>query len=488
MAARTERVPSRAVRAVSPEQGLALFEAALGSAEPVLAPLPLDRSPGAVAAGTPVPPPLRGLLRPARPTASSTSGDEETGPGEAAGAWRARLAALSEPERLPALRELIRAEVAAVLGHTDVGAVDRAFPELGFDSLTSVLLRNRLTLLTGIPLAATVVHDCPGVPELADHMYAELSGGTTSAAGNEDADAARTALPRSAVSPDPRGDRRPRSGQSLPALYRKVCSTGDVVSAMHLLVTASLGAPSFGADDIPRQAQAPLRPATGPQGPAIVCVPGFATNLGRPWHAGLAACFEGERDVFELQHPGVDHGDAVARDLSTLVQLHATTVRHHLGDRPYVIVGHSMGGSAAHAVAARLAADGAPPAGLVLLDAYRITPDRETESWLLALPARMPMAMGERFDTAVDDLTLLSLGAYTRMFRGWRPEPLPVRTLLVRATQPLPNMPERWRSAWPGADDTVDVPGSHLSMLEEHRATTAEAIRVWVGSPGPRTA
>jgi thioesterase domain-containing protein len=100
----------------------------------------------------------------------------------------------------------------------------------------------------------------------------------------------------------------------------------------------------------------------------------------------------------------------------------------------------------------------------------------------------MPMAMGERFDTAVDDLTLLSLGAYTRMFRGWRPEPLPVRTLLVRATQPLPNMPERWRSAWPGADDTVDVPGSHLSMLEEHRATTAEAIRVWVGSPGPRTA
>jgi thioesterase domain-containing protein len=490
MAARTERVHAGAVRAVSPEHGLALFDAALGSAEPVLAPLPLDRSAGAVAAGAPVPPPLRGLLRPARPTASSGAGDGDTAVVEAAGAWRERLAALPEPERVPALREMIRAEVAAVLGHTDASAVDRAFPELGFDSLMSVQLRNRLTLLTGVPLAATVVYDLPGVRELADHVYAELSDRATNAAGDGGAGGpAPAAGPRSAVSPDPRGVRPPSSGQSLAGLYRRVCATGDVVSAMHLLVTASLGAPVFGADDSARHALPPLRPATGTQGPAIVCVPGFATNLGRPWHAGLAACFEGERDVFELRHPGIDQGDAVARDLAALVEVHAATVRLHLGDRPYVLVGHSMGGSAAHAVAARLAADATPPAGLVLLDAYHVTPDREAEPWLLALPARIPVAMGERFDTAVDDLTLLSLGAYTRMFRGWRPEPAHVPTLLVRATEPLPDMPEeRWRAAWPGADGTVDVPGSHLSMLEEHAPTTAEAMRVWMASLGPGTA
>jgi thioesterase domain-containing protein len=255
---------------------------------------------------------------------------------------------------------------------------------------------------------------------------------------------------------------------------------------MHLLVTASLGAPAFGRDDSDRHAVSPLRLATGARGPALVCVPGFATHLGRPWHAGLAPCFHGERDVIELRHPGVDHGDAVARDLETLTGLHATTVRRHLGDRPYVVVGHSMGGSAAHAVTTRLAAEGAPPAGLVLVDAYRITPAREAEPSLLALPARIPLAVGEPFDTAVDDLTLLSLGAYTRMFRGWQPEPTEVPTLLVRATQPLPHMPEHWPSwsSWPGLRDTVDVPGSHLSVLDEHAPTTGEAIRGWIEALG----
>lgn len=114
------------------------------------------------------------------------------------------------------------------------------------------------------------------------------------------------------------------------------------------------------------------------------------------------------------------------------------------------------------------------------MDSYHVTPDREAESWLLALPARIPLALRERFDTAVDDLTLLSLGAYTRMFRGWQPEPTGVPTLLVRATEPLPDMPER--SSWPVVHDTVDVPGHHLSVLEEHAATTAEAIRDWITS------
>ncbi|MFF4352913.1 alpha/beta fold hydrolase [Streptomyces sp. NPDC001530] len=545
MAARTGRVHGGAVRAVSPQQALALFDAALGSGEPVLAPLPLDRSPGALSAGSPVPPPLRGLLRPARPTASPGAaawGDEPDG---AAGAWQEQLASLPEPERAPALLELIRAEVAEILGHPDASAVDRGFPELGLDSLMSVLLRNRLSLLAGVPLAATVAYDWPSAEELTGHVYAEMTGELSERAAaaptegdrervlthteqtidrahthtEQTVDRARAHTEQTALSapaqtvvgpaspttvqsapphaaepapspfpsPDLRSARGPRAGQSLPALYRKVCETGDVVAAMHLLVTASLGAPSFGRDESARHAMSPLRLATGAGGPALVCVPGFATNLGRPWHAGLAPCFDGERDVFELRHPGVDHGDAVARDLETLAELHASTVRRHLGDSPYVVVGHSMGGSAAHAVTTRLAADGTPPAGLILVDSYHITPDREAEPWLLALPARIPLVVGKRFDTAVDDLALLSLGAYTRMFRGWQPGLTDVPTLLVRATQPLPHMPEQWSSwsPWPGPHDTADVPGSHLSMLEEHAATTAEAMRDWIATLRP---
>ncbi|MGW5284748.1 AMP-binding protein [Streptomyces collinus] len=242
-----------------------------------------------------------------------------------------------------------------------------------------------------------------------------------------------------------------------------------------------LGVVSVGSEDADRHELSPLRPATGAGGPALVCVPGFAPGMGRPWHAGLAACFDRERDVFELRHPGVDDGDAVARDLHTLAGLHAATVRRHLGGRPYVGVGHSMDGTAAHAVTERLVADGTPPAGLVLVDSYHVIPDREAEPWLLALPARLPLAMGERFDDAVDDLTLLSMGAYTRMIRAWEPPPTGVPTLLVRATRPLPGMPELWRSAWLGTHDTVDVPGSHLSMLEEDARTTAAESRDWTG-------
>ncbi|MGW3104439.1 SDR family NAD(P)-dependent oxidoreductase [Streptomyces sp. NPDC001100] len=469
MAARSGRAHDGPVRAVSPEQAFALFDAALGSAEPVLAPLPLDRSPRAFPAGTVVPPPLRGLLRTGRPSAAAASTGGGGVPDDSAGSWRDRLAALAPAERLPALRSLVRIEVAAVLGHTEVGAVDRDFAELGLDSLMRVMLCNRLSLLTGTPLAVTVAYDWPDTDQLAGHLYSELRGtlpdGPTAA---------------SVPAPVRSGGRGRGAGQSLPVLYRQVCETGDVVSAMHLLVTASIGAATFGPEEAARHSLPPLRLASGTRGPALVCVPGFASNLGRPWYAGLAACFEGERDVFEVRHSGIDHGDAVPRDLETLTASHAATVRHQLGDRPYVVVGHSMGGSAAHALTTHLVGLGAPPAGLVLIDSYHITPDREAEPWLLSLPARIPLAAGEGFDTLVDDLTLLSLGAYTRMFRGWQPELTRVPSLLVRASAPLADMPPQWRSSWPGVRHTADAPGTHLSVLEEDAPTTAKAVRDWI--------
>lgn len=426
----------------------------------------MDRSPKAIPAGTVVPPPLRGLLRAERQSASSAVPADG-----AAGSWRGRLAALPVAERLPALRALIRTEVAGVLGHTDADAVDRDFSELGLDSLMRVMLCNRLSLLTGTPLAVTVAYAWPDTEQLAQHLYGELRGGLS--------DEVSAATVPSPVRAEGRGRGR-GAGQSLPTLYRKVCKTGDVVSAMHLLVTASIGAPAFGSEEAARHALPPLRLAAGTRGPALVCVPGFASNLGRPWYAGLAPCFEGERDVFEVRHSGIDDGDAVARDLESLTKAHATAVRHQLGDRRYVLVGHSMGGTAAHALATRLTDLGAPPAGLVLIDSYHVTPDREAEPWLLSLPARIPLMVGESFDTMVDDLTLLSLGAYTRMFRGWQPEPTEVPTLLVRASEPLADMPREWRSSWPGVRDTADTAGTHLSVLEEDAATTAKVIRDWI--------
>ncbi|MFJ9783022.1 type I polyketide synthase [Amycolatopsis sp. NPDC101161] len=154
------RVAGRAIP-LSDEDGLALFDAALGG--PAVVPVPVRLA----TAGTydDVPAVLRGLVR-ARPRPA------------AAPAFAARLAAAGEPNRERLLAELVRAETAAVLGHADPAAVDPAVPfgEQGLDSLTALELRTRLNAATGLKLPAAVVFDHPDPGALVRFLLAELTG------------------------------------------------------------------------------------------------------------------------------------------------------------------------------------------------------------------------------------------------------------------------------------------------------------------------
>ncbi len=99
--------------------------------------------------------------------------------GEAASApatdLRARLAAMLPAERERVLSDLVCTHAAAVLGHgSSVLIPDRAFRDMGFDSLTAVELRNRLNAATGVQLPATAVFDYPSPDELAAHLWAEM--------------------------------------------------------------------------------------------------------------------------------------------------------------------------------------------------------------------------------------------------------------------------------------------------------------------------
>ncbi|MCZ1006282.1 SDR family NAD(P)-dependent oxidoreductase [Streptomyces lydicus] len=121
----------------------------------------------------------------------------QDGPGqESDSEFVRRLAGLSPAERLHETSALVRAETMAVLRHTDPGAVDaeRPFKGLGFDSLTAVELRDRLTAATGLRLAASLVFDYPTAAALSAHLAGQLAEESGSTRATKEAPAGPPAL------------------------------------------------------------------------------------------------------------------------------------------------------------------------------------------------------------------------------------------------------------------------------------------------------
>ncbi|MEU7104979.1 type I polyketide synthase [Streptomyces sp. NPDC046215] len=154
---------------LTPEQGLALFDAALSAPAPLLVPAALNLA-ALRAAGDPQPL-LRGLVR-TRPRRTAQAADA------AGSAWGRDIAALPEEERRGAVVDLVRSTVATVLGHADASGIDpeRIFKDIGFDSLAGVELRNRLNAATGVRLPTTAVFDHPSPAALAGYLLTKVSG------------------------------------------------------------------------------------------------------------------------------------------------------------------------------------------------------------------------------------------------------------------------------------------------------------------------
>ncbi|QMU71590.1 type I polyketide synthase [Streptacidiphilus sp. P02-A3a] len=200
-------------------EGLALFDAALTAGGPTAIPARIDPATlRELAAQGLLPPIARGLL----PAAAAA-------PAAAAGSsWAERLGSVAGPQRAQVLTELLRAQVAAVLGRGPAGTVDpdRAFKDLGFDSLTAVELRNRLAAATGLALPATLVFDHPTVAALAGHLLPLLSGGR---AEEGDAVAPTAADPTEPVAIIGMACRFPGGVNSPEELWRLVEEGGDAV-------------------------------------------------------------------------------------------------------------------------------------------------------------------------------------------------------------------------------------------------------------------
>ncbi|MFI6153792.1 SDR family NAD(P)-dependent oxidoreductase [Kitasatospora sp. NPDC051170] len=174
------RMRRQGAQALSVEQGLALFDAALGRPEPHLVPLRLDLDRlqrGVGVEGAELPPLLRALLR----TPLRRAGRSETA--AAADGLRERLAGLDGPERIAALTLLVQQEVAAVLGLSGIETVRAEQPlrDHGWDSLMAVELRNRLSAHAQVPLPSTLAFDYPTPQAIADFLNVRLDFGAARA-------------------------------------------------------------------------------------------------------------------------------------------------------------------------------------------------------------------------------------------------------------------------------------------------------------------
>ncbi|MEV6359944.1 type I polyketide synthase [Nocardia asteroides] len=149
-------------------EGLALFDAALGTGAAQLVPLRVD--PAVLRTrGEQIPALLRGIVpAPVRRVTRTAAGQ----------AFGQKLAGLSAAERGSALLDLVRSVAAEILGHASVDAIEphQPFQQLGFDSLGAVEFRNKLTAATGLQLPATLLFDYPNPQVVAEFVDAQLTG------------------------------------------------------------------------------------------------------------------------------------------------------------------------------------------------------------------------------------------------------------------------------------------------------------------------
>ncbi|MGW4434170.1 beta-ketoacyl synthase N-terminal-like domain-containing protein, partial [Streptomyces tendae] len=210
-------------------EALALLDRALGEDAPgLLVPVRLNLAAlrAQVLAGT-LPMLMRALV-PATVRRHAAAG--AAGVVAGGGALADRLIGLSATEREEHVQDLVRREVAGVLGHATPDAIQatQSFKELGFDSLTAVDLRNRLTAATGLRLPATLIFDHPTSAALADRVLNDLVDDSA----ETPADSARTAVTASSepVAIVGMGCRFPGGVVSPEGLWEVALSGADVIS------------------------------------------------------------------------------------------------------------------------------------------------------------------------------------------------------------------------------------------------------------------
>ncbi|MFD7932900.1 type I polyketide synthase, partial [Streptomyces sp. NPDC059742] len=448
-----QRMARAGLAPLSSEEGLALFDTASDltgtGTGTVFVAMRLDTAPlRAQADAGGLPPLFRGLVRGGLRRAAAH------GVADAAASAAARrlagLSALPEEEQEQVLLEVVRATAAAVLAYPSPDAVGESqeFLELGLDSLTAVELRNQLNAATGLRLPATLLFDHPTPLLVAARLRAERAGAPGGPAG-----------------PDGAAGQDGEEGAGVfGAMLQEAGTQGASGQFMELLMQASRFRPSFASAAELRKAPSLVRLSRGGTRPALVCFSSILSISGPHQYARFASAFRGRRDVHAMAAPGFLRGEQLPSTAEAVIEAQAEAVLRHAEGEPFVLLGHSSGGMLAHAVAGRLEGAGVFPEAVVLVDIYSHDDDA-----IIGIQPGLSEGVDERQGSyvPVDDSRLLAMGAYFRLFGGWKPEAVKAPTLLVRAEEQFFDWKRSatgdWRSYWDLEHTALDVAGNHFT-------------------------
>lgn len=395
----------------------------------------------------------------------------------ASSGFAARLAGRSADEQLAAAIEVVCEHAAAVLGRDGAAGLDagQAFADSGFNSLSAVELRNRLTAVTAVTLPATAIFDHPTPTELAQYLITQIDGHGSSAAA--------------AANPAERID-------ALTDLFLQACDAGRDADGWKMVALASNTRERMSSPVRNNVSKNVVLLADGISDVVVICIPTLTVLSDQREYRDIANAMTGRHSVYSLTLPGFDSSDALPQNADMIVETVSNAIIDVVGGScRFVLSGYSSGGVLAYALCSHLSVKHQRnPLGVALIDTYlpsQIANPSMNEGFSPNDTGKGLSREVIRVARMLNRLTATRLTAaatYAAIFQAWEPgrSMAPVLNIVAKdRIATVENLREerinRWRTAAAEAAYSVaEVPGDHFGMMSTSSEAIATEIHDWI--------
>lgn len=395
----------------------------------------------------------------------------------ASSGFAARLAGRSADEQLAAAIEVVCEHAAAVLGRDGAAGLDagQAFADSGFNSLSAVELRNRLTAVTAVTLPATAIFDHPTPTELAQYLITQIDGHGSSAAA--------------AANPAERID-------ALTDLFLQACDAGRDADGWKMVALASNTRERMSSPVRNNVSKNVALLADGISDVVVICIPTLTVLSDQREYRDIANAMTGRHSVYSLTLPGFDSSDALPQNADMIVETVSNAIIDVVGGScRFVLSGYSSGGVLTYALCSHLSVKHQRnPLGVALIDTYlpsQIANPSMNEGFSPNDTGKGLSREVIRVARMLNRLTATRLTAaatYAAIFQAWEPgrSMAPVLNIVAKdRIATVENLREerinRWRTAAAEAAYSVaEVPGDHFGMMSTSSEAIATEIHDWI--------